>query len=199
MAKILIVDDVPDVVRVVKNILQSGGHDVMGANGGEDALNLLKDAKPDLILLDIMMPGIDGWQTLSLIRQIEGLDAVPVAMLTAKILTPGVIGEKDVTQLVDYIQKPFSKEGLLKRVDVILNRLSRDAPAQDKPIVKAEKESYQKILRLIQLHENMLNTLNENLKESKDPVEAQNIKQAIEYQENNLKALMEKKRGMELG
>ncbi len=45
----------------------------------------------------------------------------------------------------------------------------------------------------------MLNTLNENLKESKDPVEAQNIKQAIEYQENNLKALMEKKRGMELG
>ncbi|MFQ5801125.1 MAG: response regulator, partial [Candidatus Hydrothermarchaeales archaeon] len=123
MAKIMVVDDEQDLVMLVKMIFKREGHEVIGATSGEEALEKLKGKKPDLILLDIMMPYLDGWGTLELIRKQDGLKDVPVSMLTAKDLTPEITARKDIGELVDYIQKPFTKDSLIKKVNSILGDL----------------------------------------------------------------------------
>ena len=124
MAKILVVDDQPDIILIVSRILKKAGHDVIGAGGGQEALDILRRMTPDLILLDIMMPYLDGWETLELIRREKHLKDVPVSMLTAKKITPEIIKENDVGELVNYIEKPFTKESLTKKVEETLLKLA---------------------------------------------------------------------------
>ena len=115
---ILVVDDEERMSRFIRLNLEHDGFEVVEATSGAEALEVLRDALPDLVLLDVMMPDIDGFETLQLIREIS---TVPVIMLTAK-------GEEDdrVRGLElgadDYITKPFSPRELVSRVRAVLRR-----------------------------------------------------------------------------
>jgi len=171
MAKILVVDDEPDLVLLVQLILQRVGHEVIGADGGQEALEKLKETRPDLILLDLMMPKLDGWQTLELIRGHEEFKDIPVAMLTAKVLTPEIIRKTEIGELVDYIQKPFTKGDLVEKVTAILEHLERIAYCKSRlaPMVgnPATLEEYEALLKGERLHRRLLDIL-ENSHESKE-------------------------------
>jgi DNA-binding response OmpR family regulator len=116
--RILVVDDEPRMIRFIRLNLEHDGFEVVETSSGSKALDQLRDQLPDLILLDVMMPDMDGFETLRLIREIS---TVPVVMLTAK-------GEEDdrVRGLElgadDYITKPFSPRELVSRVRAVLRR-----------------------------------------------------------------------------
>jgi len=116
--RILVVDDEPRMTRFIRLNLEHDGFEVTEATSGTQALEKLRDTLPDLILLDVMMPDLDGFETLRLVREIS---TVPVIMLTAK-------GEEDdrVRGLElgadDYITKPFSPRELVSRVRAVLRR-----------------------------------------------------------------------------
>ena len=116
MARVLVVDDDPTVSDVVRRYLERAGHDVAMAATGEDALDRVSARAPDLVVLDLMLPGIDG---LEVCRRLRG--AVPVVMLTA-------LGEEEdrIAGLSlgadDYVTKPFSPRELALRVDSVLRR-----------------------------------------------------------------------------
>jgi two-component system KDP operon response regulator KdpE len=116
--RILVVDDEPRMVHFIRLNLEHDGFEVVEAPSGSKALDRLRDRLPDLILLDVMMPELDGFETLRLVREIS---SVPIIMLTAK-------GEEDdrVRGLElgadDYITKPFSPRELVSRVRAVLRR-----------------------------------------------------------------------------
>jgi len=116
--RVLVVDDEPRMIHFIRLNLEHDGYEVYEANSGARALERLRDQLPDLILLDVMMPDLDGFETLRLIREIS---SVPTIMLTAK-------GDEDdkVRGLElgadDYITKPFSPRELVSRVRAVLRR-----------------------------------------------------------------------------
>ena len=120
MAKILVVDDEPNIREVVGLYLRQDGHAVVVAADGEEALRLYRQARPDLVVLDLMLPGLSG---LEVCRRIQGERRVPLIMLTAKceeedrIVGLGVGAD-------DYIVKPFSPRELVARVAAVLRRVN---------------------------------------------------------------------------
>jgi two-component system KDP operon response regulator KdpE len=125
MAKnILIVDDEPSQIRLVTQVLAAGGYDVLKANNGREAVRIVYENRPDLVLLDIMMPEIDGWQTCRLIREVS---EVPVIMLTGKRNS-----EDDVVRGLEcgadeYLAKPIGNRELIARVKAALRRAEKHA------------------------------------------------------------------------
>ncbi len=117
--KILVVDDSLVIVTLVKNILEYEGFDITTAKNGIEALELLETFSPDLILLDVMMPGKDGWEVCKLIKSNPLTQTIPVIMLTAMDNSDNVV---DALTLGadDYIIKPFHKEELIARVRSML-------------------------------------------------------------------------------
>lgn len=121
--RVLVVDDDEEIVEMTRLILESGGYQVIRALSGEEALKAVSSARPDLILLDISMPGMDGWEILKLLKVDEETQGIPVAMFSIKFeLRDKVHGLKEGA--FDYITKPFSYDELLERVDRIFHRLS---------------------------------------------------------------------------
>ncbi|MBI2955365.1 MAG: response regulator transcription factor [Chloroflexi bacterium] len=124
-ATILVVDDEPRLVRFVKANLESVGYKVLSAGDGATALGLAETGQPDLIILDIVMPDVDGYEVC---RRIREFSDVPIVMLTAK----GEEGDKvkgfDVGA-DDYVTKPFGAEELIARVKAVLRR----SPYSDAP------------------------------------------------------------------
>jgi two-component system OmpR family response regulator/two-component system alkaline phosphatase synthesis response regulator PhoP len=115
------VDDEPVVLRVLKGILEPEGYEVLLASDGSSALSLLDEHKPDLVLLDIMMPGLDGFQILNTIR--ERFD-IPVIMLTARCDQESMV-QTLKTGADDYVRKPFSAAVLLARIKAKLRRVEQ--------------------------------------------------------------------------
>jgi DNA-binding response OmpR family regulator len=117
-ARVLVVDDEADIRKLVAELLRRAGHDVVEAENGRVGLRALHASPPDLVLLDVSMPEMDGWQTLERIRD---LSDVPVVMLTARgdelERVRGVQAGAD-----DYIVKPFGRQELLARVQALLRR-----------------------------------------------------------------------------
>ncbi len=122
-AKILIVDDTPQNLQVLGTVLDKEGCRVSFATDGEQALNLVKKANPDLILLDIMMPGIDGMTVCKRLKEDEETASIPVIFLTAKTESDDVVAGFEIGA-VDYITKPFKAIELMARVRTQL-RLQR--------------------------------------------------------------------------
>ena len=118
MATVLIVDDTRTIRSYLSTMLRMEGHNVVEAEDGVDALNVLKYSKPDLILLDIMMPGMSGWDVFNRIKKKN--NNIKVAFMSVLEISDK---RKQVLLdegLADYIMKPFDKETLLNRVDKIL-------------------------------------------------------------------------------
>ncbi len=118
--KIMVVDDEPDVVDLVKLVLESDGFSVVTAYSGKEALEKIDREMPDLVLLDIMMPQMDGWEVYSRIRANPKTKDIPVAMLTAKSQSIDKMIGLHVVKVDDYITKPFGRSELLERVKRIL-------------------------------------------------------------------------------
>jgi two-component system response regulator VicR len=118
--KIMVVDDEPDVVDLVKLVLESDGFNVVTAYSGKEALDKIDREMPDLVLLDIMMPQMDGWEVYSRIRANPKTANIPVAMLTAKSQSIDKMIGLHVVKVDDYITKPFGRSELLERVKRIL-------------------------------------------------------------------------------
>jgi DNA-binding response OmpR family regulator len=117
-SRILVVDDDPDVRDLVRELLERAGHSVRTAAEGREALRLLYEVRPQLIVLDVAMPGLDGWATLQRVRDITD---VPVLMLTARDgELEKVRGLKSGAD--DYVTKPFGRQELLARVEALLRR-----------------------------------------------------------------------------
>jgi len=127
--KILVVDDDPSMVRLISQVLSSKGYEVLESNNGQDALRLLYSQKPDLVLLDVVMPVMDGWQTCSRIRDISA--AIPIILLTGQRKT-----EEDVAQGLDYgadeyLIKPVGNKELVARVQAMLRRAELPSSVED--------------------------------------------------------------------
>ena len=120
-AKILAVDDVPANLDVLSQALEAGGYNVLVATSGETALDLVTRIEPDLILLDVMMPGIDGFETCRRLKADEATEEIPVIFLTARNELDGVL-EGFQAGGVDYISKPFQKDEVLIRIRTHLER-----------------------------------------------------------------------------
>jgi len=118
MKKIMVVDNEPDIVDLTRTVLELGGYSVMPAYSGEECLRKLEKETADLILLDIMMPGMSGWDVFNRIKKKNS--EIKVAFMSVLEISDK---RKQVLLdegLADYIMKPFDKETLLKKVDNIL-------------------------------------------------------------------------------
>ena len=114
--EILIVDDEPDVVVPIQFLMEQQGYSVMAAYRGEDALDLIYHYKPDLVLLDIMLPGIDGWEVCEIIRLNQNYRDIKIVFLTAKGRDEDIA--KGLALGADaYITKPFSNDVLVATVN----------------------------------------------------------------------------------
>ena len=112
--KVLIVDDEPDTLELIKLVLESGGFGTMLAASGMEALAQIDRTKPDLVLLDIMMPDMDGWDVFRKIK--EKNSKIPIAILTAKAQNIDRLLGLHVLKADDYITKPFGKNELINKV-----------------------------------------------------------------------------------
>ena len=123
-AKILIVEDEPQINRLIELVLQSDGfYNIKKAFDGLEALELIKSDKPDLILLDVMLPSIDGFSLCKKIKEDEYLKSIQVIMLTAKKMEEDILEGFD-SGAIDYISKPFSNKVLLARIKAHLNNVN---------------------------------------------------------------------------
>jgi len=122
-SKILVVDDEPDILKVVTFILKKTGYEIFSAVDGKEALKLIKDKRPDLILLDLRLPVIDGYEVCRKVKSDDSLKAIPVLLLTASGVD-SVAQKAQTLGAEDFIIKPFSKEDLLKKINKYLKKAS---------------------------------------------------------------------------
>ena len=118
---VLIADDDPDILSLVRLRLERSGYDVVSAGDGEQALQTARAQTPDLALLDVMMPKLDGYEVTARLRQEEATRHLPVILLTARVQ------ESDIARGIeagadDYVKKPFSTHELRDRVQAALGR-----------------------------------------------------------------------------
>lgn len=129
MSRILIVDDEPTIVELLEEHLRSEGYETEHAYSGEEALSRLDTSAPDLVLLDLMLPGMDGYEVCRLMQADSRLNHIPVIMLTARSATPNkVLGYRRGAD--DYIIKPFDPDELSVRVRAQLHHLYHDAVSE---------------------------------------------------------------------
>jgi two-component system, OmpR family, phosphate regulon response regulator PhoB len=125
-SRILVVEDEPDILEVVLYNLKQAGFEVEAAEDGESALSRARERQPDLVLLDLMLPGIDGLEVCKLLKQDDATRGIPIIMLTARA--------EEVDRIVgfelgadDYVVKPFSPRELILRIRAILRRVKEEA------------------------------------------------------------------------
>jgi DNA-binding response OmpR family regulator len=119
--RILVVDDEPDTVMLLKQILLRDGHDVSGAISGKEALMKINEIKPSLVLLDLMMPDMDGWETFTNIQKVNDL---PVIVISALTQTQYIVKALEIGA-DDYIIKPFDHSEVKARVNAVLRRAGK--------------------------------------------------------------------------
>jgi CheY-like chemotaxis protein len=191
MYTILVVDDSPFIVDVFVTMLERGGYRTVAAYGGEECLEILKTVTPDLILLDIMMEPMDGWETLEHIKENLPTKEIPVLMLTAKQLTPAEAQEYGI-YIEDYVLKPITHRELYDAIEHVLNRrqgiksdvdIARQSGFDDQVV-----SEYARLSKGIDVNKRLLKILEStyNINDVKMRV-SDEISRAIKSMESNIK------------
>ncbi len=120
--RILCIEDEEEMIDLIRLILTRRGFDVRGANGGKEGLEIIRKDHPDLILLDLMMPDMDGWEVYQQMKADESTKDIPVIVVTAKAQSIDKVLGLHIAKVDDYIAKPFSPQELLNSVDKVLAR-----------------------------------------------------------------------------
>lgn len=131
--KIVCIEDDPEMIDLVKLILTRQGYEVTGAMGGKEGLAAIHREKPDLVLLDLMMPDMDGWEVFQHMRADEDMQNIPVIVVTAKAQSIDKVLGLHIAKVDDYITKPFGPSELLASVLRVLHEIGIDA----KPVEEA--------------------------------------------------------------
>ena len=120
--RILVIEDEPQMIDLIRLILETRGYRVIAAQGGEEGLDTMRNERPDLILLDIMMPEMDGGDVYHRMQQEPELSQIPVIVVTAKAAPIDRVLWMNVAQVDDYVTKPFGPDDLLNSVERVLTR-----------------------------------------------------------------------------
>jgi DNA-binding response OmpR family regulator len=120
--RILCIEDEAEMIDLTRLVLEREGFEVLGAVGGSEGLEIIKREKPDLVLLDLMMPDIDGWEVYRQMKADEASAQIPVIVVTAKAQSIDKVLGLQVAKVDDYITKPFGPKELLESIHRILNK-----------------------------------------------------------------------------
>jgi len=119
---ILCIEDEQEMIDLIRLILSRRGFEIRGANGGKEGLEIIRKDHPDLVLLDLMMPDMDGWDVYQQMKADEATRDIPVIVVTAKAQSIDKVLGLHIAKVDDYIAKPFSPQELLTSVDNVLGR-----------------------------------------------------------------------------
>jgi DNA-binding response OmpR family regulator len=122
---ILCIEDDQEMIDLIRLILSGRGFEVRGANGGKEGLEIIRKEHPDLVLLDLMMPEMDGKDVYQQMKADETTKNIPVIIVTAKAQSIDKVLWLNIAKVDDYIAKPFSPQELLSSVDNVLARLQK--------------------------------------------------------------------------
>ena len=120
--KVVCIEDELEMTELVKLILGRNKFEVTGAVGGEDGLKKIAEIQPDLVLLDLMMPEMDGWEVYQKMKASETMRDIPVIVVTAKAQSIDRVLGLHIARVNDYITKPFGPQELLDSVERVLNQ-----------------------------------------------------------------------------
>lgn len=120
--QILCIEDDREMIDLIALILTRRGFEVKGAIGGAAGLELIHQQKPDLVLLDLMMPEMDGWEVYQQIKADETTRDIPVIVVTAKAQSIDKVLGLHIAKVDDYIAKPFSPQELIESIETVLER-----------------------------------------------------------------------------
>ncbi len=118
--KVVCIEDEPEMIDLVRLILSRKGFELIGAIGGREGLETVRRVKPDLVLLDLMMPDMDGWEVYQQMKADEELKDIPVIVVTAKAQSIDKVLGLHIAKVDDYITKPFGPQELLESVNRVL-------------------------------------------------------------------------------
>lgn len=119
---VICVEDEPEMIDLYKLILSRKGYHVLGANGGREGVEMIMNNQPDLVLLDLMMPDMDGWDVYQQLKAHPDTKEIPVIVVTAKSQNIDKVLGLHIAKVDDYISKPFSPQDLLDRIENVLDR-----------------------------------------------------------------------------
>ena len=125
--KVVCIEDEPEMIDLVKLILGRKGFDLTGAMGGREGLEVVRRIKPDLVLLDLMMPDMDGWEVYQQMKADEELMKIPVIVVTAKAQSIDKVLGLHIAKVDDYVTKPFGPQELLQSVERVLSKRAQSA------------------------------------------------------------------------
>jgi DNA-binding response OmpR family regulator len=118
--KVVCIEDEPEMIDLVKLILGRKGFDLTGAMGGREGLEAIRRVKPDLVLLDLMMPDMDGWEVYQQMKADPDMQKIPVIVVTAKAQSIDKVLGLHIAKVDDYVTKPFGPQELLQSVEKVL-------------------------------------------------------------------------------
>ncbi|HVF25362.1 MAG TPA: response regulator [Anaerolineales bacterium] len=124
LKSILCIEDEPEMIDLMRLILGRRGFTVKGAAGGIEGLRMIRAERPDLILLDLMMPDMDGWEVYQQMKADENTKNIPVIVVTAKAQSIDKVLGLHIAKVDDYLAKPFSPQDLLSSVERVLKSKS---------------------------------------------------------------------------
>jgi two-component system, OmpR family, response regulator VicR len=117
---LLYIEDEQEMIELVRLILARRGFEVIGANGGREGLEAVRNTLPDLVLLDLMMPDMDGWDVYQQMKADEATQNIPVIVVTAKAQSIDKVLGLHIAKVDDYISKPFSPNELVESIEKVL-------------------------------------------------------------------------------
>ncbi|HEY5270666.1 MAG TPA: response regulator [Anaerolineales bacterium] len=119
---ILCIEDDQEMIDLIRLILRRSGFEIRGANSGKEGLEIIRKDHPDLVLLDLMMPEMDGWEVYQQMKADEATKNIPVIVVTAKAQSIDKVLGLHIAKVDDYIAKPFSPQELSTSIDNVLAR-----------------------------------------------------------------------------
>lgn len=118
--RVVYIEDEAEMIDLVRLILGRKGFEVLGANGGREGLSMVQRDLPDLVLLDLMMPDMDGWDVYQQMKADEATRNIPVIVITAKAQSIDKVLGLHIAKVDDYLSKPFSPQELLDSIEKVM-------------------------------------------------------------------------------